>query len=163
MGGLCCYAAASPKCIPCARCSMSMSIDFISALQHSQLERLNRWATVASDLISAVTVGPARKRGHVASRGRVAVAPYPNSDRHRDRLPYYALVRALSCSSLCHNTLPPIASARPFSPPSLRGPVSPACDGWFATGMAYARNPYSKARYDQGIDAKIVVMGNTGQ
>ncbi|KAI0729401.1 P-loop containing nucleoside triphosphate hydrolase protein [Fomitopsis betulina] len=28
--------------------------------------------------------------------------------------------------------------------------------------MAYARNPYSKGRYDQGIDAKIVIMGNTG-
>ncbi|KZT71604.1 ras-domain-containing protein [Daedalea quercina L-15889] len=28
--------------------------------------------------------------------------------------------------------------------------------------MAYARNPYSKSRYDQGIDAKIVIMGNTG-
>lgn len=28
---------------------------------------------------------------------------------------------------------------------------------------AYPRmNPYSKSRYDQGIDAKIVIMGNTG-
>ncbi|KAH9947252.1 P-loop containing nucleoside triphosphate hydrolase protein [Amylocystis lapponica] len=26
----------------------------------------------------------------------------------------------------------------------------------------YSRNPYRKSRYDQGVDAKIVIMGNTG-
>ena len=116
-----------------------------------------------SDLISAAKLGPARKRGHVGSRGRVPVATYPNPDRHRDRLPYYALVRALSCTSPLPYYPPSFHCVLPLlSPPSPRGPVFSTCDGWFAHGMACARNPYSKSRYDQGIDAKIVIMGNTG-
>lgn len=29
--------------------------------------------------------------------------------------------------------------------------------------MEYTRDPYLRSKYEQGVDAKIVIMGNTGQ
>ncbi len=141
---------------PKIRCLMESSSQSLSVVSLSTLSALRALATALSHHRQPGTSTLA----HVAIEASELplLAPSPAGCQSDKRLEY------TSRSQLpLYNLSLPLFSF-PFFPPSRLPPFPPILTlGTLEMMSEYPRmDPYARSRYEQGVDAKIVIMGNTG-
>jgi hypothetical protein len=145
-------------------CSASCGYIYKSVLKQQRVTRGVRlasgWEKTGFQCLWAVSQGGLKARNRMAEEKRSEKGMLGSGGtRDRECMPVVpASLRVLP--TFAPLLLSPRLSYNP--PPCLR-PTSQR-RRFSAVMAAYPRmDPYMRSRYDQGIDAKIVVMGNTGQ